>query len=148
MQNNSIVSDNIFPLGEGVHPAFQQYYTGGPVFEKVLAPYDENTGVTAAHVTYGPGSRNHWHSHPGGQLILALSGEGWHQEEGKEAVVVRPGDVIQIGPNVKRWHGAVADSSYSYLAIKEVSTAGWPTWYDAVSEEEYQRLETQIRKKK
>lgn len=91
MQNNSIVSDNIFPLGEGVHPAFQQYYTGGPVFEKVLAPYDGNTGVTAAHVTYGPGSRNHWHSHPGGQLILALSGDGWHQEEGKEAVVVRPG---------------------------------------------------------
>ncbi len=74
MQNNSIVSDNIFPLGEGVHPAFQQYYTGGPVLEKVLAPYDGNTGVTAAHVTYGPGSRNHWHSHPGGQLILALSG--------------------------------------------------------------------------
>ena len=94
-QHTSIISDGIFPLGEPTLAAFRQYYSGA-AFEKVLVPYTSPTGVTVAHVTYEKGCRNDWHSHPGGQLLLALSGKGWHQERGKPAVPVLPGDVIEI----------------------------------------------------
>lgn len=139
MQKNEIVSDGIFELGGETLEAYRKYYSG-TAHEKVLVPYTSPTGVTVAHVTYGAGCRNDWHSHPGGQLVLALSGKGWHQEEGKPAVPVLPGDVIEIGPNVKHWHGADRDSCYSYLAIKEISTSGAPEWYGSVTDEEYQAL--------
>lgn len=135
-ETSSVRSDGIFPLGESTPEAFQRYYSGS-AFEKVLVPYTSATGVTAAHVTYDKGCRNDWHNHPGGQLILALSGQGWHQEEGKPAVSVHPGDVIEIGAGVKHWHGADKDSCYSYLAIKQIATSGMPEWFGPVTEEEY-----------
>ena len=139
MESKGIVSDGIFPLGEEILPAFRQYYSG-PAYEQVLVPYDSCTGVTVAHVTFAPGSRNDWHSHPGGQLILVLSGKGWHQEAGKAPVMVRAGDRIEIGPNVRHWHGAAADSSYSYLAVKATATSGMPSWFGPVSDVEYGQL--------
>ena len=139
MANKKAVSDDIFPMGDETLPEYRKYYSG-TAYEKVIVPYSSKTGVTVAHVTYAPGTRNDWHSHHGGQIVLALSGKGWHQEEGKEAIPVLPGDVIEIAPNVKHWHGAAEDSSYSYLAIKEISTAGAPEWFGKVSDEAYQML--------
>lgn len=139
MCEKSVVSDGIFELGEETLEAFRKYYSG-KAYEKVLVPYTSPTGVTVAHVTYSAGCRNDWHSHHGGQLVLGLSGKGWHQEAGKAAVPVLPGDVIEIGPNVKHWHGADRDNCYSYLAIKEISTAGMPEWFGPVTEEEYRAL--------
>lgn len=139
MKEIKAISDGIFPIGEETLTEYRKYYSG-VAYEKVLVPYISQTGVTVAHVTYAPGTRNDWHCHHGGQIILALSGLGWHQEEGKPAIPVYPGDVIEIGPNVKHWHGAAANSSYSYLAIKEISTAGPPEWFGPVSEEEYRIL--------
>lgn len=137
--DKTIISDGIFPVGEETHPMFRQYYSG-TCYEKVLVPYNSSTGVTVAHVTYEAGCRNDWHLHHGGQLVLALSGEGWHQEEGKPAVPVKPGDVIEIGPGVKHWHGAAKGSSYSYLAVKEIATAAAPEWFGPVTDEEYEAL--------
>lgn len=139
MDDMKIQSDGIFELGEVTLEAYRKYYSG-TAYEHVLVPYTSETGVTVAHVTYAAGCRNDWHLHHGGQLILALSGKGWHQEEGKEAVPVHPGDVIEIGPNVKHWHGAAKDSYYSYLAIKEISTAGKPEWFGPVTDETYDAL--------
>lgn len=136
MSVREMQSGGIFPLGERTTEQFRQYYTG-TCFEKILAGGTSVTGVTAAHVTYEAGCRNDWHSHPGGQLLLALSGRGIHQEDGKPAVFVNPGDVIEIGPNVKHWHGASKDSCYSYIAVKEISTAGMPRWYGPVSDTDY-----------
>lgn len=141
MDEKKAVSDGIFEIGEETVEAFRKYYSG-TAYEKILVPYTSATGVTVAHVTYAAGCRNDWHLHHGGQLVLALSGKGWHQEEGKEAIQVRPGDVIEIGPNVKHWHGAAEDSSYSYLAIKEISTAGMPEWFGPVPEDVYRALHT------
>ena len=138
-QHTSIISDGIFPLGEPTLAAFRQYYSGA-AFEKVLVPYTSPTGVTVAHVTYEKGCRNDWHSHPGGQLLLALSGKGWHQERGKPAVPVLPGDVIEIAPGVVHWHGADKDSDYSYLAVKVIATSGMPGWFGKLSDEEYETL--------
>lgn len=90
VEKKEIVSDGIFPLGEEVLSAYKKFYSG-KAYEKILVPYSSKTGVTVAHVTYAPGTRNDWHTYHGGQLILALSGKGWHQEEGKEAVQVAPG---------------------------------------------------------
>lgn len=138
-KSEPVLSDGIFPLGEPTQEAFRPYYSGA-AYEKVLVPYTSATGVTVAHVTYEKGCRNDWHSHHGGQLVLALSGKGWHQEAGKPAVPVRPGDVIEIGPGVKHWHGADKDSSYSYLAIKQIATSAMPEWFGPVTDEEYRRL--------
>lgn len=139
MKDMKIQSDGIFELGWETLEAYRKYYSG-TAYEKVLVPYTSATGVTVAHVTYAAGCRNDWHLHHGGQLILALSGKGWHQEEGEEAVPVHPGNVIEIGPNVKHWHGAAKDSCYSYLAIKEISTAGKPEWFGPVTDEVYDTL--------
>lgn len=139
MHKENVASDGIFPLGEEVLETYRQYYSG-TAYEKVLVPYTSPAGVTVAHVTYEAGCRNDWHSHKGGQLVLALSGKGWHQVEGEPAIVVLPGDVIEIGPGVKHWHGADRDTGYSYLAIKEISTSAAPEWFGPVTDEEYTTL--------
>jgi len=61
-------------------------------------------------VTFEPGCCNSWHKHPGGQILLVAGGRGYYQEEGKPAQELRPGDVVEIRPNVKHWHGAAPDS--------------------------------------
>ncbi len=137
------VSGGIFEVGELTHPYFRKYYSGD-CYEKVLAGYEQLTGCTAANVTFAPGCRNEWHSHPGGQLLLVISGKGWYQEEGKKARGLRAGDVVQVGPNVKHWHGAAKDSWYVHLAVKEVASVGMPTWFGMISEEEYLSLEASV----
>lgn len=129
----------IFPSGDLVLEPYRKYYTG-TCYEKVMVPYTSQTGCTAANVTFAPSTRNDWHSHHGGQLLLVIAGEGWYQEAGKEAQRLKPGDVIEIAPGVKHWHGAVKNSWYVHVAIKEISTAGAPEWFGPVTDEEYERL--------
>lgn len=75
-----------------------------------------------ANVTFEPGCRNNWHIHHaskgGGQILICTAGEGWYQEEGKEAVSLSEGTVIAIPPEVKHWHGAKKDSWFSHIAIE------------------------------
>lgn len=134
------VSGGIFETGELTDEHFRQYYSGD-CYEKVLAGYENPTGCTAANVTFAPGCRNDWHSHPGGQLLLVLSGRGWYQEEGQAARRLNPGTVVEIAPGVKHWHGAAKDSWYVHMAVKQISSAGMPEWFGAVSDEEYEALE-------
>ena len=100
--------------------------------------------VVVANVTFEPACRNHWHIHHasqgGGQILLVTAGRGYYQEWGKEARELHPGDVVNIPPNVKHWHGAAKDSWFQHLAIEVAGENSSNEWCEAVSEEEYNKL--------
>ena len=89
--------------------------------------------------------RNNWHIHHadkgGGQILVCVAGRGYYQEEGKEAVEMKPGDCINIPADVKHWHGAASDSWFSHLAIEVPGENCSNEWLEAVSDDEYGKLE-------
>ena len=100
--------------------------------------------VATFNVTFEPGSYNEWHIHHtekgGGQILIAISGRGWYQENGKPAQELKPGDVVNIPANVKHWHGAAKDSWFQHIAL-EVPGEGTSTeWLGFLPAEEYAKL--------
>ena len=97
-----------------------------------------------ANVTFEPGCRNNWHIHKatknGGQILICTAGQGWYQEEGKEAISLEPGMVITIKPNKKHWHGAKKDSQFSHIAIEIPGENTSTEWLEKVTSEEYDKL--------
>ena len=89
--------------------------------------------------------RNNWHIHHadkgGGQILVCVAGRGYYQEEGKEAVEMKPGDCINIPAGVKHWYGAASDSWFSHLAIEVPGENCSNEWLEAVSDDEYGKLE-------
>lgn len=127
--------EQIFPLGEK-NEAFAQYFIG----QSYLAPLTKE-GLATNNVTFEPGCRNNWHiHHKGGQILLCTAGTGWFQEEGKAAQILKPGDVVNIAPGLKHWHGAAKDSWFSHVAIAVPAEGASNEWLEPVSEEEYSRL--------
>jgi len=122
---------------------FAKYFTGNSYLKPLTNP--EET-VFVANVTFEPGCRNNWHIHHaskgGGQLLLCVEGEGWYQEEGKQARSLKPGDVVAIPSEVKHWHGAKKDCWFSHLAIECPGEDTSNEWCEAVTEEEYNSLES------
>ncbi|MBR1711502.1 MAG: carboxymuconolactone decarboxylase family protein [Clostridia bacterium] len=128
----------IFPIGEP-NDAYAKYFVG----QSYLAPVSTEQ-ISLFNVTFEPGYWNSWHIHHassgGGQLLICIGGRGWYQEEGKTAVELIPGKVINIPANVKHWHGAAADSWMSHLAA-EISGEDTSTeWCELVSDEEYSKV--------
>lgn len=127
----------LFPIGEP-NP-FGKYFIG----QSYLVPVSK-TQVPVYNVTFEPGCRNNWHIHNaksgGGQMLICIGGRGWYQEEGKAAVALVPGSVINIPAGVKHWHGAAMDSWFSHLAIEVPGEDGGTTWCEPVSDKEYDRL--------
>ena len=128
---------DVFPLG-GLNPA-SRYFTGTSCFSAL-----SEDQVQIFNVTFEPGCRNFWHIHHaskgGGQILLCTQGRGWYQEWGKEARELRPGDVVNIPPEVKHWHGAAKDSEFVHIAV-EVPGEDYSTeWCEWVSDEEYFKL--------
>ena len=94
------------------------------------------------NVTFEPGCRNNWHiHHKAVQVLICVSGRGWYQEWGKEAVELKPGVVIAIPAEVKHWHGAAKDSWMQHLTYhKDVQDGASNEWQEAVSDDEYNKL--------
>ena len=96
------------------------------------------------NVTFEPGCRNNWHIHHakngGGQILVCVAGRGYYQEEGKEAIEMKPGDCINIPAEVKHWHGAAPDSWFSHLAVEVPGEETSNEWCELVSDEEYAKL--------
>ncbi len=130
----------IFTRGEPIPPPWDLHFTG-ECYSNELVPFDGPLGCVIGSVTFAPGARNHWHAHSGGQMLLVTGGRGWYQEVGKAARALRAGDVVQILPHVKHWHGAAADSWFVHLAIEPDVKGGPPVWFEGISEEEYSKLE-------
>ncbi|QWK81236.1 (R)-mandelonitrile lyase [Ochrobactrum sp. BTU1] len=97
----------------------------------------EPARASAALVTFEPGARNNWHTHPFGQTLIVVSGRGWTQSEGEEKVEIRAGDVIWCPPGEKHWHGATATTAMSHIAITEALDGQSATWLDPVTDEQY-----------
>lgn len=103
----------IFPKGE---LAKTKTHTGD-VWLKSLNAADSVIDIGVATATFAPGAKLDWHIHPAGQILLITEGVGFYQERGKAKQVVHKGDVIKCLPGVPHWHGATADSTFSYLAV-------------------------------
>ena len=131
---------NMFGTGEA-NTAYAKYFIGSSFLNPLTDP---KSGLFAANVTFEPGCRNNWHIHHavsrGGQMLICTAGEGWYQEEGKNAVSLKEGSVIMIPANVKHWHGAKKDSWFSHIAIEVPGEGCFNEWCEAVSDEEYGKL--------
>ena len=131
---------NVFGMGNA-NTAYAQYFIGESFLNPLTNP--EN-GLFLANVTFEPGCRNNWHIHHatkgGGQLLVCTAGEGWYQEEEKEAVSLVPGTVITIPAEVKHWHGAKKDSWFSHIAVEVPGENCSNEWCEPVSDEEYGNL--------
>ena len=125
----------IFPLGEK-NDAYAQHFVGQSYLSMLTT---ERVGI--ANVTFEPGCRNNWHiHHKDGQILLCTAGRGYYQEWGKTAQEMKPGDVINIAPEVKHWHGAAPDSWFSHLAVEVPAEGSSNEWMEPVKEEEYSKL--------
>lgn len=124
---------NMFPRGEELKsPNFS-----GKVWLEMLSDRDAQFNCPIGNVTFEPGCRNNWHKHPGGQILLCISGEGYYCERGGEIRKLHPGDIIRIAPDVEHWHGATADSSFSHLSIETNVSAGEAVWLEPVTDAQY-----------
>ena len=94
------------------------HFTGSACVDPVF-PTTRSARADAALVTFGPGSRPAWHTHPWGQTPIVTDGVGWIQQWGGPVEIIRNGDIVQIPPDVKHWHGAAASTSMTHLAIVE-----------------------------
>lgn len=127
----------MFGMGEPNPPEYAQYFIGKSYVNMLVAP-TETSNCLAANVTFEPGCRNNWHSHPTGQLLFVTNGRGWYQEWGQPVRELHPGDFVNIPANVKHWHGAAKDSWFAHLAVEADAQPG--DWFKAVSDEEYNKL--------
>ena len=123
------------PMGEK-NEAFAQYFVGQSYLNML-----STERVTIGNVTFEPGCRNNWHiHHKGGQILLCTAGRGYYQEWGKEAQELHPGDVVNIPPEVKHWHGAAKDSWFAHLAVEVPAEDASNEWLEVVNEEDYEKL--------
>lgn len=114
------------------------WFTGAvridPLFQ---APDPARTG--GAHVTFEPGARTAWHTHPLGQTLIITSGLGWVQRDGGAIEEIRPGDVVWFPPGLKHWHGATPSTAMTHIAIQESLNGSPVTWMEQVSDEQYRK---------
>lgn len=108
----------------------------GEVWVKSLIEADSLNQTAVGNVTFAPGSRSNWHSHPAGQILLVTDGVGYYQEKGQKKITLRKGDVIKCPPNIIHWHGASADTAFVQLAVTGRQN-GPPVWLEAVTDSIY-----------
>ena len=112
------------------------YFTGRVRIDPVIEAPDP-ARVRAAVVTFEPGARTAWHTHPLGQTLVVLSGLGRAQMRGRTAQAIRPGDTVWIPPGEEHWHGATHDTGMSHLAIHEALDGRNVDWLEPVSDDDY-----------
>lgn len=125
----------VFPRGDK-NDAYAKYFVGQSYLNMLTT-----TGVAIGNVTFEPGCRNNWHiHHKGGQILLCTAGRGYYQEWGKTPQELKPGDVVNIPPEVKHWHGAAPNSWFVHLAVEIPAEGSSNEWLEPVSTEEYNTL--------
>ena len=141
MTKEEFAKEDKFGIGEP-NVNYAQYFVGNSYLKPLSDMNKAPLGVF--NDTFEPWFRNNWHiqhsSKGGGKILICTTGEGWYQEEGKEAVSLVPGTVITIPANVKHWHGAKNNSWFSHVAIEVPGEGTSNEWCEPVSDEEYNRL--------
>ena len=115
-----------------------EYFTGAVRVDPMFQSGDP-ARVSGGHVTFEPGARSAWHTHPLGQTLIVTSGLGWAQAEGGPIEEIRPGDVIWFPPGLKHWHGATPATAMTHIAITEFQNGKNVDWLEKVSDEQYRR---------
>jgi quercetin dioxygenase-like cupin family protein len=113
-----------------------EWFTGAVRIDPLFDANESRRGA-AATVTFEPGARTAWHTHPLGQTIIIVSGLGWVQREGEPIYEVGPGDVVWFEANEKHWHGASSTNGMSHIAIQENLNGKVVDWLEHVTEEQY-----------
>lgn len=122
------------PSGKGP----EEYFTGSVRIDPLFDAPDPARTVMAL-VTFEPGARTAWHTHPFGQTLVITAGCGWVQREGEERADVRQGDVVYFLPGEKHWHGARADTAMSHIAVQEKQNGSPVDWMEKVTDEQYNK---------
>src|ERR1700753_4472344 len=122
------------PSGKG--PA--DWLTGAVRIASIFQAPDPARAVGAT-VTFEPGARTAWHTHPLGQTLIVTSGLGWAQREGGPIDEIRPGDVVWFSPHEKHWHGATPATAMTHIAIQEKLDGKTVDWMEHVSDEQYRK---------
>jgi len=113
-----------------------QYFTGTVRIDPLFGA-KEPSRTSGAYVTFEPGARTAWHTHPLGQFLIVTAGTGWVQQEGGEKHEIKPGDVIWTPPGVKHWHGGSATTHMTHIAITESLDGKNVEWMEKVSDDQY-----------
>lgn len=127
---------SVFPKGQKLS---NEYFTGNAYLYPLLAK-DKNNEFALGSVTFEPGARTVWHTHPKGQVLIVTEGEGWYQEKGKPAQALKKGDIVNIPENVEHWHGASASSKMVHIAITNYKGEENVVWLKPVTDEEYNEV--------
>lgn len=131
---NSSVTTGIFPQG---NPASPDQFTGTVWVYSLVKPTEIEGLYSVGQVTFEPGGKTNWHTHPAGQILLVTEGQGWYQERGKAPVPLKKGDLYNIPKDVEHWHGATKDSKFVHIAISNMVDGKNVTWMSPVTAEEY-----------
>jgi len=113
-----------------------EYFTGSVRIDPLFQA-KESTHASGAYVTFEPGARTAWHTHPRGQTLVVTAGVGRVQIEGGPIEEIRPGDVVSIPPGRRHWHGASPTSAMTHLAIQEHLDGKVVEWMEKVTDEQY-----------
>ncbi len=124
---------SIFPKGNKLP---NDWFTGNAFLTPLVAK-DQNNNFSAGAVTFEPGARTNWHTHPQGQVLIVLEGNGFYQEKGKTAQPIKKGDVVNIPENTEHWHGASAAEKMVHIAITNYKNEIQVTWLKPVTDEDY-----------
>jgi len=114
------------------------WFTGSVRIDPLFQP-NEHRRAAAAIVTFEPGARTAWHTHPLGQTLIVISGLGWVQKEGGPVEEIHPGDVVWFAPGEKHWHGASPTIAMAHIATQEQLNGKVVDWLEKVSDEQYRK---------
>jgi len=131
-------TETLFPKGEQL----PKEWFSGEAFLTLLVAKDKNNDFSAGSITFEPGARTNWHTHPRGQVLIVTEGQGFYQEKGKAAQAIRKGDVVNIPEDVEHWHGATATEKMVHIAITNFQNDVQVNWLQPVSAAEYQQVHT------
>ena len=131
--------EELFPKGERLP---KEWFSGEAILNPLVAK-DKNNDFSAGSVTFEPGARTNWHTHPKGQVLIVTEGEGLYQEKGKSVQVIAKGSVVNIPENVEHWHGASSKSKMVHIAITNFKGDTQVTWMNPVTDEEYDAVNKQ-----
>jgi quercetin dioxygenase-like cupin family protein len=133
-QTISVSKNGLRPSQKG--PA--EYFTGSVRIDPLFDAQDP-ARASSAWVTFEPGARTAWHTHPAGQRLVVTAGFGWVQQWGGRTQEIRPGDVVWIPPGVKHWHGATPTTAMAHIAIQEAVEGKVVDWMEEVTDQQYLR---------
>lgn len=129
-------NSNLFGIGKKIEG--NNFIGNAYLLPLANADWDENLSVST--VTFEAKARNNWHTHPHGQILIVTEGIGYYQEENNEVIVLKKGDVIKCQPNIKHWHGASHNSSFSHLVVMHTPNDEAVVWMEPVKDEFYNNL--------